>query len=292
VAEVAVEFSVDGVAGVSGVGAPDLLAGFGVAAEDGDAVGGAARLEDGVGGGGVAVIKAMGFEDGPLDAGVAKHGVELGGVGALGKPEAGGIAVETVAVGLDADLDMGVRHFGRVKVEREDGVGGGGGSDFEDAKFLEVTEGVEEVAAVVIGEEVFDLLEAIAVKTGETAAPGLAEGAVAADVVFGEEDGALEVIDEATLEEGVAEHGAESRGEGAGDLEIGDAVVFEPGEDVEERDVGFGEGFEEPVFFEETRVLGVTDVGEMGVEDEGEVAGGRRKGDRGWWVSRHGLGCS
>ena len=242
-----------------------------------------------------------------MDAGVVEHGVEPGGVGALGQPEAGGIVIKTFAVGLDTDLDLGVRDFGGVEMEGEDGVGGGGGGDFEDTEVLEMAEGVEDVSVETGGEEVFDLLEAVAVEAGEVSPPGLAEGAVAADVVVGEEDGAFEVVDEARLEERVAHHGGEGGGEGEGDLEVGDAVVFEAGEDVEEREVGFGEGFEEPVFFEEAGVFGVADEGEVGVEDEGEVGprlwpwggggggggvggGGRLMGrDWCWWVRGHGL---
>ena len=129
---------------------------------------------------------------------------------------------------------------------------------------------------------------------------------MAADVVVGEEDGAFEVVDEARLEERVAHGGGEGGGEGEGDLEVGDAVVFEAGEDVEEREVGFGEGFEAGLF-EEAGVFGVADEGEVGVEDEGEVGprlwpwggggggggvggGGRLMGrDWCWWVRGHGL---
>jgi hypothetical protein len=41
---------------------------------------------------------------------------------------------------------------------------------------------------------------------------------------------------------------------------------------LQEGDVGFGDGFEEPVFLEKFFVLRMPDEREMSVEDEGEVA--------------------
>ena len=43
-------------------------------------------------------------------------------------------------------------------------------------------------------------------------------------------------------------------------------------EDVEQRDVGLGDGLVEPVLFEEVLVLGVADERQVGVQHEAEVA--------------------
>ena len=47
------------------------------------------------------------------------------------------------------------------------------------------------------------------------------------------------------------------------------AVALQTIEDVQERDVGFGDGFVKPVFFKEIVVLGMADEGQVGVERPG-----------------------
>ncbi len=71
------------------------------------------------------------------------------------------------------------------------------------------------------------------------------------------------------LEQFVAEHRAERRRERHREMER-DSVRRQPAHHAEEREVSFGESFEEPVFLEEIFVLRVPDERQMGVEDERE----------------------
>ncbi len=51
-----------------------------------------------------------------------------------------------------------------------------------------------------------------------------------------------------------------------------DAFVDQPAHHAEQRKVGLGDGFEEPVLLEKILVLGMPDERQMGVEDESEMS--------------------
>ena len=71
------------------------------------------------------------------------------------------------------------------------------------------------------------------------------------------------------LEQLVAEHRAERRRERHREPE-GDAFVRQPAHHAQERQIGFGDGFEEPVFLEKILVLRMPDEWQMRVEEESE----------------------
>jgi hypothetical protein len=73
------------------------------------------------------------------------------------------------------------------------------------------------------------------------------------------------VLLEAVAKERIIEHADERLREREGDA-AGDAVAVEPLEDFDQRQVGFEDGFEEPVLLEVVGVLGVADEGEVGME--------------------------
>ena len=74
------------------------------------------------------------------------------------------------------------------------------------------------------------------------------------------------------LEKFVAKHRAESWRERHREA-VCDPFVRQPTHHAHQREVGLGQGFEEPVFLEEILVLGMPDEREVSVEDEGERAG-------------------
>lgn len=92
------------------------------------------------------------------------------------------------------------------------------------------------------------------------------------DFLPGEADRSLEVAQVSLLEQLVAQHRAERGSEGNREFE-GDAVVHQPAQHAQERQVGLGDGLEEPILLEKILVLRMPDEREMGVEKEGEGTG-------------------
>ncbi len=88
----------------------------------------------------------------------------------------------------------------------------------------------------------------------------------------GEREKIFEVAFVARSKKRVGEHLAERGRDGQGEARR-DALVAQLAKDGDERQVDFGDRFEEPVLFEEFGVLGVAHEGEMRVEDKAEVAG-------------------
>ena len=69
------------------------------------------------------------------------------------------------------------------------------------------------------------------------------------------------------LEQLVAQHRAERRSERHREPE-GDALVRQSPHHAQQRQVGFGDGFEEPIFLEKILVLRMPDERQMRVEEE------------------------
>ncbi len=81
IGEIAMEFAIAWIAGITAVSAPDLACAGGIASEGGDTGGGEDGAEDALGRGGLGEQKAVGFEDEPAEAGLVKGGFDGGGVG-------------------------------------------------------------------------------------------------------------------------------------------------------------------------------------------------------------------
>ncbi len=146
-------------------------------------------------------------------------------------------------------------------------MGGGAGDDLDHAAVGEAAEASDDVA--VVG---FELLESV----GEEALPeagGLGEAVLA----HGEEDGfvlasgddfALEIAGEFGTEDGVRELLEEDGREIEIEVER-NVVVVEAVEHTQQREVGFGGSFEEPLDAMRPAAV-VDDVGQMGVQGEGK----------------------
>ena len=110
--------------------------------------------------------------------------------------------------------------------------------------------------------------EALVIHLGQGVVFGLPAGAF--QLLAGQGDEVVDVADVAVLQQRIAEHGGQGGRDGHGQPPVA-AVAFEAVEDVQERNVRFGDGLVEPVFFEEIVVLRVTDEGQVGVERQTEV---------------------
>ena len=169
-------------------------------------------------------------------------------------------------VGVDGGADLGADTF----VGAEKGhvaVGGAAGDDVDQADVVEVAEAGDDVVVEVI--EVFEGLREEAMPEagglGEVGFAGLDEEGL---VFAGGDDLAVEVVGEFGDEDGMRELLEKDGGEIEVAVET-DLVALEIFEDAEEREVGFGGGFVEPLHAMRPGAV-IDDVGQMRVQGEGE----------------------
>ena len=79
------------------------------------------------------------------------------------------------------------------------------------------------------------------------------------------------MADVAILQQRIAEHRRQRRRHRHGQPPI-DAVALQALEHFQQRDVRFGDGLVEPIFFEEILVFGMAHERQMSVQDEAEIA--------------------
>ena len=132
------------------------------------------------------------------------------------------------------------------------------------ARVSELTKGGDKIPLPRL-EELQRLSEVFAVILGKIAQ--LRVLAIALHLTLRQLDEACEVAHVAASEQLVLQHRAKRRRDGHCELE-GHAVAQEPLHHAQERNVGLGDGFEEPVFLEELRVLRMPNEGEMRVQDD------------------------
>ncbi len=185
-------------------------------------------------------------------------------------------------MGFDGGADLGADAFVGAE-ERHVAVGGSAGDDFEQAFVVEVAEAADDVAG-----EVIELIEGFAEEAlPEAGGFGVLMLAHAVEVGFvfaGGGDFSLEVARELGDEDGVGEL-LEQDGRKIEVAVEGDAVALKTAEDAQEREVGFGGGFQEPLHAVGPGAV-IDDVREVSVQGEREKA--RRDGlrnSRGVWLS-------
>jgi len=185
-------------------------------------------------------------------------------------------------VGFDGGTDLGADAFVGAE-QRHVAVGGSAGDDLEQAFVVEVAEAADDVAR-----EVVELIEGFAEEAlPEAGGFGVLMFAHAVEVGFvfaGGGDFALDVARELGDEDGVGEL-LEQNGR---EIEIaveGDAVTLKTAEDAQEREVGFGSGFKEPLHAVGPGAV-IDDVGKVRVQREREKARGYGlRNSRGVWLS-------
>ena len=270
-AAISIKVAVLSVPGVALLCAPHLFTGFDIAPKGGGAGGGEDGGEDAVGGAGVGIENSVGIDDKPANFGLLKVVFDPWVVGAFGQPDAAGVATKAVVIILAGDLDLSANGLREFAHEGQKAVGGAAGDDFQNAGVLEFAEGEDEVPLVPVAEEVATVVQTIVIKAGEGLEGGVVSGAV--QLLVREFDLFFESVDVAVLEKRIAQHGAEGWGHGHGEAEV-DAVPDEALHHIEERKIGFGDGFVEPVLFEELSVFGMSDEGEVGVENGSYITEG------------------
>jgi hypothetical protein len=138
-----------------------------------------------------------------------------------------------------------------------------------------LAEGAHEVRAVGLPEDAPHVGELVGVEAGEVGEAGVV-GLRALDLTVCEVHQPVEVAVVAAHEQVVLHHRQQGRRQRHGEAVV-DAVLQQPVENADDRDVGLGQGLEEPVLLEELRVLGMADVGEVGVQYRAPIPGGHRR---------------
>ena len=155
--------------------------------------------------------------------------------------------------------------------QRHVAVGGSAGDDVDEAGVVEVAEAADEIAVVVI--EVFEGLREEAMPEarsfGEMCLAGLDEEGF---VFAGGDDFAIEVVREFGDEDGVSELLEQDGGEVEIAVET-DVVALEIFEHAEQREIGFGGCFVEPLHTVGPSAV-IDDVGQMRVQGEGKKSCG------------------
>ena len=211
----------------------------------------------------------------PTDVHLLQNRVDLGHIPALGQPDSRGIHAEAFAVGIAADEDLGAHRLGDGFHQRQEAVRGSAGDDLEDAVFLELGKRSDDVAADFIAVETQCLAKGGLVVPGDVLERLVARGAV--HLHRGELASALEVTLGAALQERIAEHRAQGRGQREGDFR-GNLVRDHAAQDFQQRDVALSNGLEEPVLFKKLLVLGMAHPRQMGVEEEGKRTLAHKRG--------------
>ena len=220
----------------------------------------------------------MGIGEEVLDTRFLEVLVDAGVVAALGQPDAAGTAAEMLLVGLGGDHDLGADGLRGDAHQGQEAVGGGAGHDLEHAQVLELLEGRDQVALVLVDEGVTGLPEEIQVVAGEVVEMTIEAGPL--DLLGRQLDQLVEVVDVAALEQGIREHRDQGRGHGHRDAEV-DAVGDQAVIDVDERDVGLGDRLVEPILLEEVRVLRVANERQVGMQHHRQVAFGHDQSSSG-----------
>ena len=142
----------------------------------------------------------MAFDDEPAYAGSGEEVVRALRPGALGQPEALRLDPEHFGMGIAAGADLRAEGGWMRSQERQDGVCGSAGNEFDPAGLLEPGECADNIALYVIVKAA-DGLEAIEVKESNGLQFLLKESAVR--LRLGQADEAIEVCPEAILQERV-----------------------------------------------------------------------------------------
>ena len=92
----------------------------------------------------------------------------------------------------------------------------------------------------------------------------------AMNFLVGQVDQAVQVTLVAPAQHRIKEHGAQCRRQGQGHVRR-DAVPFPTFQNLDDRQVGFRDGFKQPGFLQKFFVLGMAHIGQVRVENDGQI---------------------
>ena len=143
------------------------------------------------------------------------------------------------------------------------------GYDFDEAGFLESAKSTDQIAFEMVGVDFPAFEEPAMIEASEMIEIGLALGAI--DFRFRERDRPVQIFQIALSKQRIIEHGAERGRHGHGQAEA-NAVARQSFENLPEGDIGLGNGLEKPIFLQEIWILRMPYKGEVGMQQECEIA--------------------
>jgi hypothetical protein len=187
------------------------------------------------------------------------------GIGAFRQPDAARVAAETTAVMVARRQDLRAERRRMAGQQRQQRVRRGGGDDFHAAFVLEFAERADEIAVPGLP-RVADGNKPVVIHPRQ-----FAEGAVpvrAVDFLFGQFDEAVEMPLVALRSSGSSSIAHKRRRERKRQARV-HAVAPPAFQHLQQRDVGFGDGFEEPAFLQKLFVLRMAHERQVRVQNEG-----------------------
>jgi hypothetical protein len=140
-AAVSIEVPVFGVSRVAFLGAPNLLAGFDIAAKGSGASGRKEGGEDPVSGTRFGIENAVSVDNEPADLGFLEIVFDSRKISAFGQPNPPRIATKTVSVIVSGDLNLGSNRLWKILHQRKETMSGSAGDDFKDTCILKFSKG-------------------------------------------------------------------------------------------------------------------------------------------------------
>ena len=217
------------------------------------------------------VEQAVGVEKEILDAEFLQQAVDAGLVAALRQPDAARAAPEDARMRAHRHGQLGIEAFLVHREQRQIAVGGAAGEDVELARLQEPAERACHVEPVLLDEAPAQARVQVAVELHHRQKIRVVAGAGA--LARERLEPLVEVAHVAAGEQRIGHHRQQRRRERHRHAER-NAVARELLEDVEQRQIGFGERLEVPVLFEEAVVLRVAHERQVRVQDEREVTFG------------------
>ncbi len=214
---------------------------------------------------GIGVLDAVRIDEEIADAGRRQDLFQARIEGALGHPEPARRLAEQAFVLLNGGEHLGLDR-GRLRIEhRQVAVGAGTGDQLEVALVAVFLEHRQQARAAAFEEDLPGLVEQAFVHPGQEIDVGPVPGALA--FFLGERDRQVEVPGAPVAQQRVFHHVGQGRRDGQGDLEgcvLGPELV----EELDQRNVGFGDRLEEPALFKKAIIFRMPHVGQMSVQDQ------------------------
>ena len=150
------------------------------------------------------------------------------------------------------------------------------GDDFDQAFVLQLSERAQQTAAVAL-EELAGSSKEFLVHHRQRLKCQVVTGTL--DFLICQFHPTLEVAAVAGLQQPIVEHFRQRRRDGDGKT-AGDFVLCQSAENIDQRKVALSDGFKEPVFLQESWVLGMADKRKVSMQDDGEETLGHSSDER------------
>src|SRR5579871_1105418 len=199
---------------------------------------------------------------------IPQHFIHSRSVATLRQPDALRPFTEMAGEFAGPDFDLSPDRVGIEGHQRQEAMRRRAGNQLQFTRLVETSEAVEQIVAVLVDEDLPRPLETLLVHVGQGTELRLPAGTY--HLLARQSHEVVEMAKVAVLQEWIAEHAGQGRRNRHRQSPI-HAVALQAIENLQERDIRFGDRFVEPVLFEEILVLRMTDVRQMGVQYQAEM---------------------